>query len=110
MNEQNEMRDLYAGLAMLGEVSAKAGRHELPPDLVAARAFDMADAMVREATKRDVVPEGSLEHLQAELAALSAAADRAFPETKAPSGETRTPAGETTPGQDATTPTTSETV
>lgn len=110
MNEQNEMRDLYAGLAMLGEVSAKSGRHELLPDQVATRAFDMADAMVREATKRDVVVEGSIEHLTPQLTALTAAAAQASPETKAPRGETNAPAGETTPGQDETKPPTSETV
>lgn len=55
-DDMRDLRDLYAGLAMLGEVTALRGKHAVDEAEVAKHAFDMADAMAAERDARGQSP------------------------------------------------------
>lgn len=52
MNTDEEIRDWYAGQALVGLLSAPSQYPVTPNDGHVARAFDIADAMMKERQKR----------------------------------------------------------
>jgi hypothetical protein len=71
--DTRELVALYAGLAMLGEVTALRGKHTVVDAEVAKHAFDLADAMVNEHAAREPVADTTgdvIRALQAEVTAL----------------------------------------
>jgi hypothetical protein len=54
--DDKHLRDFYAGLAMLGWVSAGAAPSN--PESIAEIAFDVAEAMMQERSKRDGQADG----------------------------------------------------